>query len=387
MRVALLTVNAGKGGVVDVVWRLARRLRERGHDVMVVCDHGSEEKRLAPLGVRRAQARFDRGPKTFLRARRELAAALRDFRPDIVHSHSRWPSMVCLATGRRPDVSTLHADQLTSHGGALDRGPLRRLLSVWGRRAVTLDERARRMLIEEFGLTPERVVVVPNSVETGRFEATTPAARAAARVELGVGADDRVAAFVGQLIESKRAEWCLEGLQAAVERGVDSARLIVTGDGPQLGALRERAESMGLAERCVFTGWADPRAAYAASDFLALPSAAEGFGLVCVESMLCERPVLRTRRGGCDQQIVEGETGWSVETEDKTGFIEKFADALADREMTGRCGAAARRHALAHFSEERYVERMESIYEDAMAPRRRGAARISGVDARASAAE
>lgn len=362
MRIALLTVNAGKGGVVDVVWRLAFGLIERGHDVLIACDHGSEEHRIAGLGARHALVRFDKGPKTFPRARRELSRALRSFRPDVIHSHSRWPSMVCIATGRRPDVSTLHSDQLTAHGGRFDRGPVRRFLSVWGKRVVTLDESARQMLIREFGLAPERIVVAPNSVQTERFNPPTPEERAAHRASLGIGGDDRAAAFVGQLIADKQADWCIRGLRAALDRGVANARLIVTGDGPCQEDLTRLAASEGVSDRCVFTGWRDPRAVYSAADFLALPSRREGFGLVCVEAMLNQRPVLRTRRGGCDQQIIENKTGWSVDPDDEGGFIEKFVEALADPERTASCGPAARRHAIEQFSEHRFVERMLAIY-------------------------
>lgn len=362
MKIALLTANAGPGGVVNVVWQLARGLTARGHAVAVASDEGAELVRLRDWGIPHTHVSFGRGWRGLLQQRREMRDFLRSFAPDLVHSHSRLPSLVASLAGRAPDVSTLHSDQLTSHGSVLDRGLVRRALSVWGRTVTTLDESARAMLLRELGLNPERVQVVPNGVDPRNFEPASAEARALARGKFELGEADRVAVFVGSMVDLKGPDRAIAALGRAHANGRTAAKLLLCGDGPLLAEVRAQARQLGVDRDCRFLGWINPREAYQAADFLILPSRSEGFGLVCVEAMLCGLPVLRTRLGGSDRQIVEGKTGWAVEAGNDDALFAKFAEAVGDPELTRRCGEAARAHALATLTEEKFLDAMEQVY-------------------------
>ena len=287
---------------------------------------------------------------------------LRSFAPDLVHSHSRLPSLVSSLAGRAPDVSTLHSDQLTSHGSVLDRGLVRRALSVWGRTVTTLDESARAMLLRELGLSPDRVQVVPNGVDPRNFDPPSAEARSRARGRFELGEGDRVAVFVGSMTDVKAPDRAVAALAHARGKGTP-AKLLLCGDGPMLAEVRALAERLGVDRDCRFLGWTDPKDAYRAADLLILPSRSEGFGLVCVEGMLCGLPVLRTRLGGSDSQIVEGKTGWAVDAGNDEALFGKFLEAVRDPELTRRCGEAARAHALANLTEEKFLDAMERVYE------------------------
>jgi glycosyltransferase involved in cell wall biosynthesis len=287
---------------------------------------------------------------------------LRTFESDVVHAHSRWPSTVAYLSGRRPDVSTLHLDRLTSHGSIFDRGFVRRALSVWGRAVTTLDESTRQKMVDEFGLSGDRVHVVPNGIDPTQYSVPSPQERAEARRRFNLADRDRVAVFVGRMVDWKQPDAAVRALAHARSNGAADAKLMLCGDGPFLAEVRALAVRLGLEGHCRFLGWMEPREAYRAADFLILPSRSEGFGLVCVEGMLCGLPVLRTRCGGCDLQIIEGETGWAVDVGDDTALFEKFLAAVRDPERTRRSGTAARAHALANFTEEKFLDAMTRVY-------------------------
>lgn len=366
MKIALLTVNAGPGGVVNVVWQLARGLTARGHSVAVASDGGIELSRLQEWRIPHHPIPFYGGWRGVLRQRRAMKEFLRSFGPDVIHSHSRWPSMVSALSGRPPEVSTLHLDRLTAHGSVFDRGFVRRTLSVWGRKVTALDESARQMLIRDLGLNPERICIIPNGIDPRGFEPASAEARSRARRKFGLEEGDRIAVFVGSMVDWKQPDRAVAALAHARGQGAVGAKLILCGEGPFLPEVRALAARLGVEGDCRFLGWADPREAYLASDFLILASRSEGFGLVCVEAMLSGLPVLRTRAGGSDLQIVEGRTGWAVDVGDDPALFEKFLRAVRDPEGTKRCGEAARAHALANFTEEKFLDAMTRVYESVL---------------------
>jgi glycosyltransferase involved in cell wall biosynthesis len=363
VKIALLTVNAGPGGVVNVVWQLARGLTARGHSIAVGSDAGIELSRLREWGIPHHPIPFYGGWRGIFGQRRAMKQFLRSFEPDVIHSHSRWPSIVSALSGRAPEVSTLHLDRLTSHGTVFDRGPIRRALSVWGRKVITLDESARQMLIRDLGLRPDRISIVPNGINPHGFGPASPEARSQARRKFGLEDGDRVAVFVGSMVDWKQPDRLVAALAHARGQGAAGAKLILCGEGPFLQEVRALAARLGVEGDCRFLGWVDPHDAYHASDFLVLASRSEGFPLVCVEGMMCGLPVLRTRAGGCDLQVIEGQTGWAVDVGDDSALFEKFLRAVRDPEGTKRCGAAARAHALANFTEEKFLDAMIRVYE------------------------
>ena len=371
MRVALLNIDAGRGGVVNVVWQLARGLKERGHEPIVVCGPGSELDRLRDWGVAHETMEFSGRLGGLIRSSRRLREVLRRVQPDVVHSHSRLPSMVALAAGFRPDVSTLHSDCLTQHGSRWDFGWIRRWLSVWGRRVLTLDESARAMLVREMGISERRIHVVPNGIDPVRYTLRTQASRAAARRELGLRDDVRILLFVGRLAECKRVNLCMEACNQHANKTFPELQLLIVGGGPDRSRLESLANSMGMLNRCHFAGWRDPLAAYHAADLLLLPSSQEGFGLVCVEAMLCGVPVLRSRTGGTDQQIIEGRTGWAFDVEDSGRMLELCAAAIENPGRLWAMSEGCRAHAITHFTEQIFLDRMMAIYRQAAGERGR----------------
>jgi len=127
---------------------------------------------------------------------------------------------------------------------------------------------------------------------------------------------------------------------------------------------------MGLTNRVRHVGWLEqPNAALAAADVLLLPSESEGFGLVCVEAMLAETPVIRTRSGGAVSQIVEGVTGWSCAIDDHAGFCELVTKALHSPSQLCAMGQCARTHALEHFTEDKFVSKLCELYNSALGSR------------------
>ena len=109
---------------------------------------------------------------------------------------------------------------------------------------------------------------------------------------------------------------------------------------------------------------------YARTDVVVLPSRRDPLPRVVMEAMCRGIPVVATRVDGIPEMVVDGETGFLVDSEDAAGFAAATARLLAEPELRARMGAAARARARQLFSEDAYVAAMLDLYRGLPLPRR-----------------
>ena len=97
-------------------------------------------------------------------------------------------------------------------------------------------------------------------------------------------------------------------------------------------------------------------ALYRSLDLLALPSRVEGFGLVVAEAAAAGVPCVRTDSGGHSETVIDGKTGFVVPIDDLDAFSDRLDRLLVDADLRQRMGHAAREHALAHFTLDRFTD-------------------------------
>jgi glycosyltransferase involved in cell wall biosynthesis len=89
----------------------------------------------------------------------------------------------------------------------------------------------------------------------------------------------------------------------------------------------------------------------------------EPFGLVPVEAMACEKPVIVTKSGGLVESVINGETGFIIDKGDVAALAEKICNLLRDKDTARHLGKAGRKHVLKHFNRARMAHEMVDIYE------------------------
>jgi putative colanic acid biosynthesis acetyltransferase WcaF len=289
-------------------------------------------------------------------ASRTLHRYLKEHPVDIIHSHYRRTNVL----GRRlqrtfniPVVYTLHL----SH---LQIGPVARMFTDFGDHVHVASTDARSWLVNDVGFPAVRTTLIPHGIDPARFPIADDAARAAARAALRLPEDATIAAYVGRLDHPKNESWMIDVALAARNK-VPNLRILMAGEGPNEPELRRRIAEAGVQDIVSLLGYREPLPCYQAADAVMLPSAQEGFSLVCAEAMSVGIPVLRTRTSGTTELIIENVTGRSVPIQ-HDAFVAAATNLLADPQAMRRMGAAAAQHIRTGFSFSQQVDDTIALY-------------------------
>ena len=344
------------GGVQEQVLAMSRELTRRGDEVLVLAPDATDldtydtTATIRHYGrLRSVPANGSRAPITLsLRGARRARGDAAAFAPDVVHFHEPFAPLVgwgVLRAHAAPAVATFHR---SGDGPAftLTRPLLRRLASNVDASAA-VSALAATTIEHAVALVP---VVLFNGFEAERFVAT-PRERGAATILV----------TVGRLEQRKGTRVAIEVVRAHNRRGVDPWHLVVIGEGPERAALERAAD----ADPCItFTGALDDvqkrRWLRRASAVIAPALHGESFGLVLLEAMASETPVVASDIPGYREAA--GGHATLFAPSDAAGLERAVLSALAD-ESPVRLDAA-RAHAQ-HWSMRALVDAYEALYERA----------------------
>jgi glycosyltransferase involved in cell wall biosynthesis len=298
-------------------------------------------------------------PRTFsLRSRRLLATRRDAF--DIVHDNQSFGTgLLGLMRDGWPVIGTCHhpvtVDRLVDLAQAESRFrqlSLRRwygFVSMQNRvarrlpRVLTVSGSSRRDIVEQMGLAPGRVTIVPIGADHELFQASPAVTRVPGRIMTTASAD----------VPLKGLVYLLEAL-AKLRTERPEAHLVVVGE-PRAGSAADRAvERLGLEGAIKFRpGVSDEELVrlYAEASVVAVPSLYEGFSLPAVEAMACEAPLVATT-GGALPEVVgpDGVAALLVRPADPGALAVALGQLLDEAELGRRLGRAGRRRVLGRFT-------------------------------------
>lgn len=366
MRVVHVHRMRGIGGSERHLLTLLPALAARGADVSFVGlddPDGDPEPfyaELAAAGVpfRRLSCPRDVDPGLALR----LPRALRDLRPDLVHTHLVHADVYGALTPGVRLVSSKHNPDPFRAG--LFRF-LERALARRAARLIAISEALRRFCLQEVGIPADAVEVVPYGLDS-----LPPSWGASPEIELPEGA--RVLLCVCRLALQKGVDTAVRAL-ALLRRAHSDAVLLVLGEGPERPALERLASDLRVADAVFLPGRVgDVAAWYRRAEVVVHPARWEGFGLAMLEAMLAARPVVAARAASAPEIVADGETGLLVPPDDPRALAEAVAGLLADRQRAQAYGRAGRERARREFSVERMAERTLAVYARALTGAGRG---------------
>ena len=218
------------------------------------------------------------------------------------------------------------------------------------------------------GVDPTRVRPVLNAVDPDRW--MPGEGRRLVRAELGLGDDVPVVLTACRLFPAKGVADLITAF-AAARRRIPDAHLVIAGhdlrpDGAYLAELRQLAIELGVEGEVHFLGRrGDVQHLMAAADVFALPSRDEPFGLVYLEAMSMELPVIGPAHGGAREIVRHGETGLLSSPDDLEALEANIVTLLEDPALRSEMGRRGRQRVEACFTIRRQCEVMAGVYRSA----------------------
>jgi glycosyltransferase involved in cell wall biosynthesis len=361
--------STAHGGSATSLLDIVRSLDRRRFDPVVVCpEPGELPNRLAEVGVPvviHPLSRLNREQVwQFLREVLWYMRFLRQNDVAIVHGNT--------SSSRRSLLQAAHLAGVpyVQHVRNGMGRPLESVGCRYARRIVVNSNQVGTALRREPTMA-HKTVTIYNAVDLAQYDA-----RDNRRIELG-SPDGPVVGFVGQIVPRKGVRTLIEAMPAVLRR-FPQALLVIVGCAPPdedeyERSCRERVVELGLESSVRFIGYRRDVAAWMRSfDVFALPTRAEPFGKVVIESMAAGCPVVASRVGGIPEIITSPELGTLIEPDDPDALASAILAYLCDRDRAEATSRIARRHARELFGLQGMIDRLQQLYETVLHERKGG---------------
>jgi len=296
---------------------------------------------------------------------RWVCRAIRQTRPDIVHTHLLPATQVGLAAAKlmnKPVVTTVHFTfERLSASGLLRR--VNRTSFKFYRHILAISEAVKKSILDSCAVPPGRVMVLRSGVDFARTSDPSLELRRDIRRRFAIADDELLIGSIGRLEEVKDYRLLIRATQR-VRANHSSVRLMLAGDGSQRRSLEREVAETGLGDRVIFAGTQkEPAGFLAAFDIFALPSLHEGLGLSIIEAMGAGLPVIGSTAGGIPEVVSDARSGLLFEAGNSAALADCLDRLIRSPELRRRLGEAGKAEVEQEFDIARYVERLYEEYE------------------------
>jgi glycosyltransferase involved in cell wall biosynthesis len=362
---------------------------------------GNEESSshiLADLGVEALvlpEMRRAINPFKDLSAYHRVKQVIKDFKPDIVHTHAAKAGavgrMAASDLGVKGIVHTFHGHVFHSYFGPVKTGVFKnmeRYLAGKSDRIIAISERQKAELVEDHRICESaKVDVIPLGIDLNKFREDQASKRALFRRVYGVDDDEIAVGIVGRLVPVKNHALFLHGLKYMQERTGKKVRAFIVGDGEERQSIQDRASELGftmaharsfnghafgkgvngqpVVDRAdvTFTSWVkDIDVVHAGVDAIALTSYNEGTPVSLIEAQAASRAVVSTRVGGIENVVKEGITALLSANNDAEAFGTNLLRVVEDDGLRSKMAQAGWAHVHDRYHYTRLVSDTARLY-------------------------
>lgn len=241
---------------------------------------------------------------------------IRELKPDLIHTHTRFSDFIGLFGGKLAGVKvrmmTIHQEGWYFLGSKpIFEGIFETFFVVRYAHHFAVISKGVEVYAKKYGLIPKtKMTLVHNGIDPERVVPPVKKGRSSLRAEMGIDEKEFVVIALGRLLIEKGFDILLNEFNKFRDR-IGSGKLIIAGYGNMESELKKQAEDLGIKDQVVFYGKYDnPADLLRASDVFVHSSRIEGFGIVIIEAMATGIPVIASNVGGVPEIIEDGVDGF-----------------------------------------------------------------------------
>jgi glycosyltransferase involved in cell wall biosynthesis len=343
----------------------------RDLDVAVACPDGELASRLEKAGIRRVSI-SGRDISFSPKLAAELVALMGREKPDLVHTHGSLSGRIAARLRRIPVVYTKHGlVRMSGQTGLPPTGPLARFVNknaakLLADRVIAVSEAVRKEL-EESGIPPSMITVIPNGIELRLYK---PGARKSSEQQPAgpdkAGICSPIIGTLCRLSPEKGLDTLIDAAKLVIT-SCPSARFVIAGTGILEKELQKKILDLRLEPYVRMIGFVDDVPGFLGGlDVFVLPSNSEAIGLAVIEAMASGLPVVATRVGGVPEAVIDGITGLLVPPGQPKALAQAISRLIVDPDLAESMGAAGRKRAETMFDAEAAAERTVAVYTEVL---------------------
>ena len=220
---------------------------------------------------------------------------------DVIHAHDWLTYAAGIAAKKvsgKPLVVHMHATEFDRSGENVNQRvyDIEREGMQAADKVIAVSNLTRNIIIEKYGIHPDKVVTVHNSVEP----VTLPD-----EFKLNKGFDEKIVTFLGRVTFQKGPDYFIEAAKKVIDRD-PNVRFVMAGSGDMLNKMIRRVAKLGIATKFHFAGFLKGQEVYemfSMSDVYVMPSVSEPFGISPLEAMMSDVPVIISKQSGVSEVL------------------------------------------------------------------------------------
>ena len=316
--------------------------------------------------------------KSDYKAYKEIKKIIREFKPDIVHTHASKAG----AIGRLAAIDcnvpiivhTFHGHVFHSYFGKLKTAfykTIERYLAKHSTAIVAISNKQKQELSEVFNIAPkDKIHVVPLGFDLTKFTLNKEQNRKEFREKYNLKDNQLAIGIIGRLAPIKNHSLFIEAIAHLKQKGINNFKAFVIGDGDTRESIVEACKMNNLtwsntptnSVDVIFTSWiTNVEWALHGLDIVTLTSLNEGTPVSIIEAQAAGKYVVSTNVGGIED-VLHPECGLLSPVTDKTAFFDNLHKACTEKEYLQKSSEKGEKWAIQKFSYTRLVDDMRQLY-------------------------
>ncbi|MDQ6786590.1 MAG: glycosyltransferase [Acidobacteriota bacterium] len=314
-----------------------------------------------------------------LRQIKKAAWFIRENNIKIVHTHDFYTNVFGMLAAKFANVPVRIASKRET-GGMKTASQLRAERQAFRlAHTIVANAQAVKNYLIKYGVSGNKVEVIYNGLDLKRLQPKANFTRAEICKMFGLPPENnkKFVTIVANLRHVVKNQAMFLRAAQIVKKNVEEAEFVLAGEGELLEQLKDLAAELGIAGSCHFIGRCTAIAELLSiSEICVLSSTNEGFSNSILEYMAAGRAVVATNVGGASEAIVEGETGFLIESDDFQTMAKRLIELLEDEKKAQKFGLEGKRIVEEKFSSDAQIEKTLALYETLLR-RRKVAAEIA----------